>query len=292
MHIFSWRSLASSYLPLPWDPLPLGPPSPKAMQSRGPSHRSSCHTCPGAASLPWLLGLSPWPPVYLCGSSLLPSGAAWLPGDGTWQEEPQRSVSVEEASSTHGWGQRRGLGVCCFVGPSAGGTEHTGPAPLGGVLCLRHHGHQPVPRGHRGSSWKRQVRWGLNVPGGVPLGERRSLRLGDGVGAGSPAGGGAPSPSSYPPSLSALPGALTQSVLTVFLKLPHPCTPSGTLRPRPMLVGGCPEPDLDPAFWKLRFPCVSGALGLWLPSQHLQRSGALCSSSDFSGPRGVQLCRG
>lgn len=82
----------------------------------------------------------------------------------------------DPAGETQGWGGRVGAGADVeqrLAGRAV--LTQPGPAPTpGGLLYIRHHWHQPVPRCHRGPVWKWQVRGcplcqgGLVGPGQPP----------------------------------------------------------------------------------------------------------------------------
>lgn len=105
-------------------------------------------------------------------SSLLPSGAGWLPGSGV----PGSRAPVSSGGQQCPWLGAARAGSHRATPGSVGPVRmrqvltRPGPAP-GGVLRLCHRRHQPVPRRRRGS-WEQQVRWGPKVPRERPLGCR------------------------------------------------------------------------------------------------------------------------
>lgn len=254
--------------PFPWDPLPLGPPIGVLLTSL---HATPVLEKGPVASLPWPLRLSPWLPasLWLPWWWWLPSFLRGRLAARTRYSGGEAQCSLWEASSARGWGQRRGLAVCRSVGPSAGGAEQARPR---------------LPRWSTTSSpsWASTCSavssWLLETAGevgperakGSASGGAEECEAGWWWGR-APRGGGllVPPLSPLPPHAARCPHL--ESVPTAFLKppqrrSPHPRTPFGTFRPGRSAGGVCPEPDLGPAVWKLRFPCVSGALGSWLLS--------------------------
>ena len=175
--ITSWRNLAGSYLPLPWGPLPWGPlplgpaSASSGAQSRGPSYLFPATPVSEKRRTALLrlgrLGLSPGPPVHLCGSPggggslLLHWGAGWWPGEGAREEKswcswgrPAVPMAGGRAGSLLAGGLHT-LSPALWVRVPVALTG-PGPASPGRVLRLCHPGHQPVPRCRRGA-WKRQV---------------------------------------------------------------------------------------------------------------------------------------